>query len=105
MRNKFRYAYEKCDLYRRCLAPLLIVLYSGCLFGMQIIFLRESNRSNLPYRRHAIAYLGEFLELQRTTDLFSAVHSITEPIITDALNATDDMDVDSQSKGLSSKLL
>lgn len=45
------------------------------------------------------------MELQRTTDSFSQVYSITEPIITQALDTSDEMDVDSLSKDLSSKLL
>lgn len=45
------------------------------------------------------------MELQRTTDLFSQIYSITEPIITQALDSSDEMEVDSLSKGFSSKLL
>lgn len=45
------------------------------------------------------------MELQRTTDLFSQVYSITEPIIIKALDGSDEMDVDSLSKDVSSKLL
>lgn len=45
------------------------------------------------------------MELQRTTDLFPHVYSITEPIIIQALDTTDEMDIDSSSKDLSSKML
>lgn len=45
------------------------------------------------------------MDLQRTADLFSHVYSITEPIILQALDSSDEMDVDSMSKDHSSKLL
>lgn len=45
------------------------------------------------------------MELQHTTDLFPQIYSITEPIIIQALDSSDEMDVDSPSKGVSSKLL
>ena len=72
---------------------------------MQAIILRESKRNNPTYRRYALAYLGDFAELHKATDLFPQVYSITEPIITETLDNSDEMDVDSLSKGLSSKSL
>ena len=78
------------------------------ILNPQKIFLCESKRTNPPYRRFAIACLGDFVQLQPTISLFSEVYAITEPIITEALDAADDdtMDVDSQqSNGLSSKIL
>lgn len=72
---------------------------------MKTIFFRESKRYNATYRQHALACLGDFVELQKRIDLSQEVYSIVEPVITQALDTSEDMDVDSLSNGLSSKLL
>ena len=67
------------------------------------IMLRESKRNNPIFRQHALACLGEFAELRDTVDMFPQVLAVTKPIIEDMLNDSDEMDVDSQSGGPSSK--
>ena len=64
---------------------------------------REGKRNNREYRPHALACLGDFVELSGKIDWYSLIRSITEPIIKDALDDVNEMDVDSQSGGPSSK--
>ena len=67
--------------------------------------IRESKRNNPNYRQHAMASLGDFIELRVDMDLYDKIYEITEPVILETVDDTDDMDVDSKSGGLSSKLL
>ena len=66
---------------------------------------RESKRSNPSYRRHAIACLGQFVELREEADLFEQIYEIVEPVIRESLDDTDDMDVDSATGSRSSKAM
>ncbi|KAL8803214.1 MAG: hypothetical protein Q9182_003315 [Xanthomendoza sp. 2 TL-2023] len=61
------------------------------------IILRESNRNNAAYRRHALSCLAEYVELPDSRDLFTDIYGITAPIIEDLLAGTDAMDHDMQS--------
>lgn len=67
--------------------------------------IRESKRKNPVYRQEALATLGEFVELRASKDLFPHVLEITTPIITDALDESTEMDVDSVSRDISSQSL
>lgn len=65
--------------------------------------LRESRRNNVQYRQEALACLGEFVELRVNVDLFPEVLEISQPIVTDMLEESMEMDVDSPSDGPSSE--
>ena len=67
--------------------------------------LREAKRNNHDYRPHALACLGDFIELREEVDWYNQIHSILEPIIEGALDNVNEMDVDSRSGGPSSKLM
>lgn len=67
------------------------------------IIIRESKRNNPAYRRHALACLGDFVEEATNKDLFAQVYAITKPVITEILNDSNEMDIDSPSGGPSSK--
>ena len=47
--------------------------------------------------------MGEFVELRANKDLFSHVLEITTPVVTDALDESTEMDIDSLSGDISSK--
>lgn len=72
---------------------------------IQAIIFRESSRKNLVYRQYALASLGDWVEVRRDQDLFASVCAITEPIIEELLNASDDMDIDLSSEKFSSKFV
>ena len=65
---------------------------------------RESKRKNLQYRQHALAQLGDFVESCKLVDWFERVDDITRPVIKELLEDEHDMDIDSQSGGVSSKI-
>ena len=67
------------------------------------IVLRESKRNNPVFRQHALECLGEFVKLRETFDMFPQVLGVTKPIIEEMLSESDEMDVDSNSGGPSSK--
>ena len=67
------------------------------------IVLRESKRNNFEYRQHALKCLANFVELRNDVDLYPQTHAIVAPIIEEALDNSEDMDVDSKSGGPSSK--
>ena len=67
------------------------------------IVLRESKRNNVAYRQHASECLANFVELRTNVDLYSQTHAIVAPIIEEALDNSEEMDVDSKSGGPSSK--
>jgi len=69
-----------------------------------MIILRESKRNNAQYRQHALAHLGEYIELCRTVDWFDDVYQITSPLIQELLDDDHDMDIDSKAGGASSKV-
>jgi hypothetical protein len=69
-----------------------------------VIVLRESKRNNAQYRQHALAQLGEYIEICRAVDWFDDVYEITSPLIQELLDDDHDMDVDSNSGGSSSKV-
>ncbi|MCJ1471847.1 proteasome component M29 [Lambiella insularis] len=71
---------------------------------MQTIILRESKRNNVRYRQHALAYLGDFVDICKGIDWYERVHEITSPVIQELLDAENEMDVDSTNGGLSSKI-
>ena len=73
----------------------------GCC--QQKIVIRESKRNNAVYRQEALSSLGDFAEWRKDRDLYSQVLEITEPLIEDWSDDTDNMDVDSASGGPSSK--
>ena len=68
-----------------------------------MIIIRESKRNNPRYRQHALACLGEFVELRDSVDMYPQVYEITEPVIQEALSGSGDMDIDSPTGGPSSK--
>lgn len=72
--------------------------------GAQTIILRESKRNNAQYRQHALAQLGDFIELCRTVDWYDLVYEITSPLIQDLVDDDHGMDIDSKSRGPSSKI-
>ena len=72
---------------------------------MEKIVLRESKRNNPNFRQHALQYLGDFVELRGTVDMYSQVYGIAKPVIEEYLGSSDEMDVDSQSGGPSSKAI
>ena len=69
------------------------------------IVLRESKRNNSAFRQHALESLGDFAELCNTSDMYPQVCEITKPIIEESLEDTNEMDVDSQTGGASSKMV
>lgn len=69
------------------------------------IALRESMRNNPAYRQHALECLGDFAELRETVNMYPQVYGITKPVIDESLEESDEMDVDMQSGGPSSKLV
>ncbi len=69
------------------------------------IVLRESKRNNPAFRQHALECLGDFAELRETVDMYPQVYGVTKPVIEESLEESDEMDVDSQSGGPSSKLV
>ncbi|MCJ1386964.1 proteasome component M29 [Xylographa soralifera] len=71
---------------------------------MQSIVVRESKRNNVQYRQHALASLGDFVEIFQGVEWYELVHDITNPLILDLLDDGNEMDVDSQSGGPSSKI-
>ena len=70
---------------------------------MEKIVLRESKRNNPTFRQYALECLGEFAELRENVDMYPQVYGVTKPIIEETLEASEEMDVDSQSGGPSSK--
>lgn len=70
---------------------------------IETIMLRESKRNNPVYRRYALAYLKDFLEIQTASVFYAEVYGIAEPIIEDILNESDMMDEDGPSGGPSAK--
>ncbi|KAL8830769.1 MAG: hypothetical protein Q9191_001246 [Dirinaria sp. TL-2023a] len=70
---------------------------------MQEIMVRESKRKNPQYRQEALASFSEFVELRATKDLFTPVLEIVKPAIKDALDESEEMDIDTSSRELSSK--
>ena len=69
------------------------------------IVVRESKRNNPAFRQHALECLGDFAELRETVNMYPQVYGITKPVIEESLEESDEMDVDSQSGGPSSKLI
>ena len=69
------------------------------------IVLRESKRNNPAFRQHALDCLGDFVELRQTIDLYPQVYDLTKPLIEQSLEDSEEMDVDSQSGGPSSKVI
>ena len=69
------------------------------------IVLRESKRNNPAFRQHALECLGQFAELRDSVDMYPQVYGVTKPIIEEPLEDSDEMDVDSQSGGASSKVV
>jgi len=69
-----------------------------------MIILRESKRNNAQYRQHALAQLGDYIEIRRAVDWFDDVYEITNPLIQELLDDDHGMDVDSKSGGPSSKV-
>ena len=67
------------------------------------IILRESKRNNPIFRQHTLECLGDFAELRDTVDMFPQVLAVTKPIIEEMLSDSDEMDIDSESGGPSSK--
>lgn len=67
------------------------------------IVLRESKRNNPTYRPYALECLGDFAELRREIDMYSSVYGVTQPVIEESLNGSEEMDIDSNSGGPSSK--
>lgn len=65
--------------------------------------IRESKRNNASYRQHAMACLGDFVEARPLNDLQTQVYTIVSPIIEELLDSSDDMDIDNQPTGPSSK--
>lgn len=63
----------------------------------QKIILREAKRNNPRYRQHALACLGEFVELRDTVDLFPQVLEAAELAIQAALGDASEMDINEQS--------
>lgn len=72
---------------------------------VEAILLRESKRNNPAYRRYALGCLGDFVELAKKKNLFAQVYAITQPVITEALSNSHEMDVDGHSGGSSSKTI
>ena len=71
-----------------------------------MIMVREGKRNNHSYRPYALACLGDFIELRgEVGNWYNVVRPIAEPIIEDALDDTNEMDIDSRSGGPSSKLM
>ncbi|MCJ1309149.1 proteasome component M29 [Agyrium rufum] len=70
---------------------------------MQTIIFRESKRTNQRYRPYAFACLGDFVDLQKHTDLYNEVCDIAIPPLEELLDSGDSMDVDSKTGGPSSK--
>lgn len=70
---------------------------------IETIMFRESKRNNAVYRRHALACLGDFLEVRTTTALFAEVYGIVEPAVEEILNESGTMDEDGPPGGPSSK--
>ena len=70
-----------------------------------MIMIRESKRNNMAYRQHAMAYLGDFVEIHPSVDLQAQVYATVSPVIEEILDSGDDMDVDNQQTGSSSKTL
>ncbi len=69
------------------------------------IIIREAKRNNPRYRQHALACLGDFVELQDTVDLFPQVYEIADPVIQDALGGSSEMEIDEPPGSQSSKSL
>ena len=65
------------------------------------VFIRESKRTNLAYRKHALECLGDFAELQGVGDLYSSVAQVVTDVAKQ--DNADDMDVDPKSGEQSSK--
>lgn len=70
---------------------------------IETIMFRESKRNNPVYRRHALACLEGFLEIQTTKVLYGQVYGIAEPIVEEILSSSGMMDIDEPSGGPSSK--
>ena len=70
---------------------------------LEKIVLRESKRNNPNFRQHALGCLRDFAELRETVDMYPKILAVTKPIIEDLLGTSEEMDVDSQSGGPSSK--
>ena len=69
------------------------------------IVLRESKRNNPTFRQHALECLGDYAELRETVNMYPHVYGITKPVIEESLEESDEMDVDSQAGGPSTKLI
>ena len=67
------------------------------------IILRESKRNNPVFRQHALECLGDFVDLRDTVDMFPQIVGLTKAVIDEMLSDSDEMDIDSQSGGPSSK--
>ncbi|MCJ1387811.1 proteasome component M29 [Xylographa bjoerkii] len=71
---------------------------------MQSIMLRESKRKNAQYRQHALACLGDFVEICKVVDWYELVYDITHPVMLELHDDGNEMDVDSPNGGPSSKI-
>ena len=69
------------------------------------IVVRESKRNNPAFRQHALECLGDFAELREMVNMYPQIYGIIKPVIEESLEESDEMDVDSQSGGPSSKLI
>ena len=58
--------------------------------------MRESKRNNIPYRRFALARLGEFIDFTPDTDWFGEVASFIQSTVEELLENAEEMDVDSK---------
>ena len=69
----------------------------------QKIMLRESKRSNVGYRQHALGCLADFVQIRKSIDLYEQIRDACLPVIDDMCDDSEEMDVDSVSGGPSSK--
>ena len=70
------------------------------------MIVRESKRNNAVYRQFAFGNIADLVQIFQTTYWFEDVKSITVPVIQEALEAQDEMDVDQKGySALSSKTL
>ncbi|KAL6716269.1 proteasome component M29 [Lecanora helva] len=67
------------------------------------IVLREAKRNNVVFRQYALESLADFVELRKDVDMYPQTNAAVIPIIEEALESSEDMDVDSKSGGPSSK--
>lgn len=70
---------------------------------IETIVFRESKRNNPTYRRHALACLEGFVEIQRTKELYAEVYGITKSVVEELLSSSSEMDIEMPSGGPSSK--